>query len=261
MAASEKAQQLRLAGKLRDARDQLQICARNECPALVRQDCTQWISEVMAISPSVVVGAKDSRGRDLVDVKVTVDGKLAAQTLDGKALPLDPGVHTFRYEHEGAPAVEEQVVVKQGEKNRVVTVTFATPGGPKDETKDQSGAAGNHGSRGAPVGAYVIGGLGIVALGAALVFDLKANSDARDLRDTCAPSCKQDDVDAVQTKYVIAGVALGVGIVAVGIATVMLIARPSDSQASALRFDVKPIARGGEQGGLQGGVAELGWRF
>jgi hypothetical protein len=98
VAASEKAQQLRSAGKLGEARDQLNICGRSECPKLIQQDCTQWMSEVLANMPSVVPGAKDRKGRDLVDVRLSVDGKVATEMLDGKALVLDPGVHTFLFE-------------------------------------------------------------------------------------------------------------------------------------------------------------------
>ena len=52
---------------------------------------------------SVVPAAKDKKGRDIVDVKVSIDGKVVTETLDGKALPVDPGVHTFRFETKNAP--------------------------------------------------------------------------------------------------------------------------------------------------------------
>lgn len=214
VAASEKAQQLKAAGKLVDAREQLNVCGRAECPRLIQQDCTQWMSEVLGNLPSVVPGAKDRKGRDIVDVRLTVDGKISAEMLDGKALVLDPGVHSFHFETKGAPAVDEQVVVKPGEKNRLVTVTFATADEPT------RGAVGGDGrqrtpneptSSGPPIAAYVVGGLGIVALGAALYIDLGANSDARNLRDTCAPRCQRSDVDSVQQKYTLAGVTAGIG--------------------------------------------------
>jgi hypothetical protein len=207
VAASERAQQLKSAGKLSDAREQLMVCSRAECPKLIQQDCTQWMSEVLGTLPSVVPGAKDKKGRDVLDVRVAVDGKVAAETLDGKAIVLDPGVHTFRFETKGAPAVEEQVVVKPGEKNRIVTVTFAVG---EESSPGPVGPPGTDSSS-PPYAAYVVGGLGIAALGAALIVDLGASSDARNLRDTCAPNCAKGDVDAVQSKYTIAGVTAGIG--------------------------------------------------
>ena len=221
VAASEKGQQLRSAGKLVEAREQFNLCGRADCPKLIQQDCTNWMGEVLASLPSVVPGAKDRKGRDIVEARLTIDGKLATDTLDGKPIVLDPGVHTFVFEPRGAaaggaPAVQEQVVVKPGEKNRIVSVTFATgndgAAGPAEgapaRAPEQPVAASTSSP---PIAAYVLGGLGIVALGAAGVMGLLANSDARDLRDTCAPNCNQADVDAIQTRYTIGGVTAGIG--------------------------------------------------
>jgi hypothetical protein len=97
----------------------------------------------------------------------------------------------------------------------------------------------------------VLGGVGIVGLGAALYLDLKANSDASYLHSTCGVdhSCRQDDVDAVQTKYVAAAVSLGVGVVAIGVATYLFLARPSSTPvkvtASGIRIDFGPATGGG----------------
>lgn len=215
LGASEKAQQLRNAGKLVDAREQLALCSKRQCPKLVRQDCTQWMSDLLAAQPSVVPAAKDRTGRDIVDVKVSVDGKLVTETLDGKALVVDPGVHRMHFETSGAPARDETVVVKPGEKNRIVTVTFATGDdgatGPDDPRTGRDGQGGARSTSSPPIAAYVIGGLGIAALGTALFIQLGASSDANELRDTCAPRCNQSDVDDIEQRYTIAAVTAGVG--------------------------------------------------
>lgn len=217
VSASEKGQQLRSAGRLVEAREQLNLCGRVECPKLIQQDCTQWMSEVLASLPSIVPGAKDRRGRDVIDARLSIDGKLATETLDGKPIVLDPGVHSFVFEAKGSgagPAVKEQLVIKPGEKNRIVSVTISTG----DDVAAGSGRDLGMGERPAeasrsspPVAAYVVGGLGVVALGVAGVMGLLANSDAHDLRSTCAPGCRQSDVDAIQTRYTIGGVTAGVG--------------------------------------------------
>jgi len=208
LAASEKAQHLRNAGKLSEARAELVECGRAECPKLIQQDCTQWMSELLAVLPSVVPGAKDKKGRDLVDVRVAIDGKLVAETLDGKPVPVDPGVHTFRFSTKGAPDVEEKVVVRQGEKNRMLTVTFATPG---DAAPGSDATTPAEPGRSAPIAAWTVGGLGLVALGAALFIQLDANGDARDLRETCAPRCTQDEVESIDDRFTMAKVMAGVG--------------------------------------------------
>lgn len=249
VAASEKGQQLKNAGKLSEAREQLVTCSRNECPKLIQQDCTQWMSELLAALPSVVPGAKDRAGRDIVDVRVAVDGKVVAESLDGKAIVVDPGVHTFHFETKGAPPVDERVVVKPGEKNRLVTASFAFPVRDSSSAGPRStGAGGGTGeapkavsSSSPPIAAYVVGGLGVAALGTALVIQLGASSDARELRDTCAPRCSQDDVDAIQKQYTIAGVTAGIGGALLITGVILLLVHRSGSNATAASpFVVKP---------------------
>lgn len=207
VAASEKAQQLKNAGKLSEAREQLVVCGRESCPKLVQQDCSEWMRELLSSLPSIVPGARDKKGRDLVDVRVSVDGKVVTETLDGKPIALDPGVHRFRFETKHAPPVDEQVVVRQGEKNRILTVTFATP---DDKTVVGPPPKEDHG-RGPPIVAYAFGGAGLIVGAVALVIDLGANSDAQKLRDTCAPNCRQEEVDDIDKRYTLAGVTAGIG--------------------------------------------------
>jgi hypothetical protein len=256
--ASEKAQQLRNAGKLSEARDQLVICGRAECPKLVQQDCTQWMSELLSMLPSVVPGAKDRRGRDIVDVRVSVDGKVVTETLDGKPIPVDPGVHVFKFETKGAPALDEKIVVRQGEKNRIVTVTFALGEDPNEPKKPGpvDGASGNdhrdrdkdRGGSSPPIAAFVVGGLGLVALGTALYINLDANADARKLRDECAPRCNPEDVDDVEQRRIVAGVtaAAGGALVIAGV-VLFFVHNSGDSRGGRAKgpsFAVAPITGG-----------------
>jgi len=234
LAASEKAQQLKNAGKLSEAREQLAICSREVCPKLIQSDCTNWTSEIIAnLMPSVVPAAKDKKGHDLVDVKLSVDGRVVTETLDGKPIAVDPGVHTFRYEAKGLAPVEEKLVVRQGEKNRIMTVTIggdedggkgtgavtaggATNGGgtsnPNENKNPEPDRKGGepHG-RPFPIVPVVVGALGLVAGGVALYIDLDANADARKLRDSCAPKCDPSEVDDIEQRRVIAAVTAAAG--------------------------------------------------
>src|SRR5262249_42485296 len=125
VSAYEKAQQLRGEAKLRAARDQLLVCSRPECPALVRQDCSQWMGEVQHALPSVVIAARDGTGHDVLAVRVSIDGVVVTETLDGKPIAVDPGPHKFKYETAGSAPIEEQVLVREGERNRPLTASFA----------------------------------------------------------------------------------------------------------------------------------------
>lgn len=213
--ASEHAQELRNAGKLTAARDELVTCSKPECPKIVQTDCTRWMGEVLAALPSVVPAAKDPGGKDVVEGRFLVDGKVVTETLDGKPVLVDTGVHVFRLEASGMKPVEERVVIRAGEQNRVVSwkleVAPAAPPPPSEKPRERPSESGKP----LPVLPIILGAAGVVLLGGALYMDLAATGDAHDLRATCAPNCKQDDVDDVKSKYVIAGVLAGVGAAAV----------------------------------------------
>jgi hypothetical protein len=129
LAASEKGQQARAAGKLREARERFLVCGGDGCPAIVRRDCTQWQSDIVGLTPSIVFGAKDKQGRDLFDVTVSMDGEPLVKRLDGKSVMVDPGPHSFSFEAAGHKALVERALVKEGEKTRVITVTFTDGAG------------------------------------------------------------------------------------------------------------------------------------
>src|SRR5881396_758088 len=71
--SADQAQQLRDEGKYRRAREQLLVCARDVCPAPIKRDCLDWLTQLDNVAPTVVFAAKDGT-KDLSDVKVFVDG-------------------------------------------------------------------------------------------------------------------------------------------------------------------------------------------
>src|SRR5688572_10923346 len=114
--AYDEGQKQRAAGSLKTALELFKVCAEVGCPAATTTDCTQWVVEVEASMPTVVFAATDAEGRDLSDVTVMMGSDKLATKLDGKAVAVDPGKRVFRFEREGAPPVEQEVVIKQGEK-------------------------------------------------------------------------------------------------------------------------------------------------
>lgn len=129
VASSEKGQRARAAGKLREARESFLACATEHCPGLIRKDCNQWRDEISSALPTVVFGAHDKSGKDLFEVTVTMDNEVLTTKLDGKSVAVDPGPHTFKFETAGLPAVTERLLVKEGEKSRVLNATFDVGGG------------------------------------------------------------------------------------------------------------------------------------
>ncbi|WP_437594296.1 hypothetical protein [Sorangium sp. So ce1000] len=240
-AAYERAQGLRRAGRLIEARDALVACSQPTCPAAAVADCGPWLAEVEQSLPSVVVAAKDAHGRERLDVRVLVDGRPLAAALDGKALPVDPGPHTFRFEPAAGPAIEERVLILEGEKNRALTVTLGAPtAGATTSPRPLASPAAPPAEPSVPglvwaSGAVGAAGLAVFAVAGAL--SLRAEAD---LRATCAPRCAEEEVRAIRVQHAIADVGLGVGVVALGAAAWLYVTRPAAAKppkagATALR--------------------------
>ena len=248
--ASERGQRSRAAGRLREAREQFQICGVEGCPMLVRKDCVQWQSELSTIIPSVVFGAKDKRGRDLLDVTVSMDGDTLVRKLDGKALSVDPGPHTFRFDATGAPPVSERVLVKEGERARVINVVIADatelgghgPAPATESNEREPRSAGSHSAY-----PWILGGLGVTTLTIGVVwlastpaFPEGCNKDSK----TCSRSSGETEA-AYQDRQSRAGRAEGqpseaavimviCGVLMVG-GLVWYLLEPSGSRSRAIR--------------------------
>jgi hypothetical protein len=224
--AADQAQALKDEGKYRRAREQLLICARDVCPTPIKRDCLDWLTQVEATAPTVVFGAKDGT-KDLSEVKVSVDGVAVTDRLDGKPVQMDLGKHVVKFDYQGQTK-EEEVVIGAGQKNRHVTVTFggAAAGGGGVVTPPPGGGGGESQS-GSLVPAFVVGGIGVLALGSFAIFGLGGKSDVDELKDSnCKPQCDEGKVDSARTKLIIADISLGIGIVALGVATYMILTRP-----------------------------------
>ncbi|AKV02346.1 hypothetical protein AKJ09_09009 [Labilithrix luteola] len=253
--AADQAQQLRDEGKYRRAREQMLICARDVCPAPIKRDCLEWLSSLEQVAPTIVISAKDGTG-DVTDVKVSMDGTSITERLDGKPFPVDLGEHTFKFEYQGKTK-EEKVLIGAGQKVRTIGVQFGNPNAGTTGGDSSGGAtAGGEQKSGSLVPALVVGGIGVLALGSWAYFGLSGTSDVDHLESTCKPNCKQSDVDSARSKLIIADVSLGVGVVALGVATYMILTRPKvDSEIktgmNSVRFDFGPT-RGGAVAGLGG---------
>jgi hypothetical protein len=124
IAAADQGQSLRDDGKYTRAREEFATCARETCPKVVAHSCNQWLHETDEATPTVVLGAKDAAGQDLTNAQVTMDGSSFAESLDGKPVQVDPGQHLFRFTRPGSDPAQASVVLRAGEKNRVVGVTL-----------------------------------------------------------------------------------------------------------------------------------------
>lgn len=226
VAAAEEGQQHRHKGEFTRAIDRFQRCAQQSCPAVVIGDCSRFLTETEAAQPTLVLRARDSRGRDLVDVAVSIDGTVVVSRLDGRAIPIDPGEHRIVFSAEGLESVERRFVAVEGEKRRVVAVDFEAteePVSPRSTEPIRVSEPRVESSSGPPLATWVLGGVGLAALAGTTYFGLSAASERADLEDTCGltRTCTQDQVDGFRRKAVVADVLLGIGAVSLGAAVVL----------------------------------------
>jgi hypothetical protein len=257
IASHEQAQILRRDGKFRASREQLVVCV-STCPEAARGPCDRWLSDLETSMPSVVFDARDPAGRHTLDVRVQVDGALLAERLDGKALAVDPGMRTFRFEFAGAEPIEMKIPILEGEKNRKLLVDFSgeAPSGSATEPPDTDPSS--PGGRPVPALVFVVGIVGVVGIGSFVSLGLSGLSEENEIRGTgCKPNCSEDDVGAVRTRYAIGDVALGLGVASLGVAAVLFFTRPtvpaSGARASPparapLRIEVRSAYAGGTVG-------------
>jgi hypothetical protein len=201
-ASYEAAQELRLAGKLRDAKEQLRICMASECSEVARVDCGRWLGEVEAATPTVVLELVDGSGQSVESVRVTLDGAPVADRLDGRPLEIDPGMHVFVFEPPGVPAIERRVNVLTGEKNRKVVARLAPPPQPAAPAQADEGWSVHPAT-------WVLGAGSLVGFGVFAGFGAHSI-----VLEECGPECSTDVQSQIDAERIVADVGLTVGAVA-----------------------------------------------
>jgi hypothetical protein len=276
LGASESSIKLRGEHKLREARAQLLVCAAATCPDDVRSECERHVTEVNASIPTIVFEAKDASGADLTAVKVTMDGAVLVERLEGTAISLDPGEHSFTFEVAGQAPVQKSLVLREGEKDRRERVTLGAaaalaapaaplasppPGDapsvesapPPPPASDSSG--GSWSSQ--KTWAVVLGGAGLVGIGVGTAFGLSAGSAWSRAQTECGSptSCPQhaqavSDHDSASNAATWSTVGFGVGAAAIVAGVVLWATAPSGGKsATASGVQVLPTM-GDRTGGL-----------
>jgi hypothetical protein len=239
---------LRAQGKLSAARAELASCMEaSECNAEARRRCASEQQTLANEMPSVVVHAHDGRGNDLVDVSVSLDGEPFVSKLDGLAMSIDPGEHTFVFTREGQAPVTHAERIEPTDKFKLVTVELP------DADLLRQRALASEAPPPAPsrspvrlIAGASLAGLGVAGLAAFTALGLDARAEEKDLRTTCRPNCSEGAVSSVRTRYTLANVSLGVGVAALGAAAFVLLTGKSSSPPDpSAQVDVVAGPRGG----------------
>ena len=216
--ANERGNKLRWESKLLAAKDEYLRCSEQTCPDVVREECTELARKVEADIPTLVFAVTDAEGHDAPDVTVSIDGS-AVGPVGASAVPLDPGTHRLRFHGSRGAAQQLSVVARLGEKNRLVRVQLQRAEAP-GSTRTQVVSASPE--RPVPVATWVLGGVGLAALGSFGLFGVLGK-----VEQGCAPNCTADEVGTMRRDYAIADVSLGVGLLSLGAAAVLYFTRPS----------------------------------
>jgi len=245
------AQTLRRAGALTRARVEASRCSAPTCPAVLTPRCIALARDLDAEQPTVVFGATDGASRDGSAVRVFVDGALVLDRLDGRAVAVDPGTRRIRFERAGLPPVEQQVLVRSGEKARPVIARFAgpsvaerPPAEPPAPPTDVPSPGGQ--GRTPAVVAFATGGVGLVLgiVAGVLAIGTKASLDSGCATRTSCPPDKAPEIRTLNTETTLANVGFAVAIVGLTVGGVLLATRTKGSPPASAALRVEMTARG-----------------
>lgn len=228
--AYESGQRLRKKGALRASRHELVVCAREGCPSALASDCLRWLGEVEAALPTVVVAVVDSAGRDVVDARVSFDDATSLEPADGRAVDVDPGRHRIRVVSKDRTTIEEEIVVREGEKRRAVRITLPSALADASKKEEPRAAAPSEPSHTA---AWVFFGLGAASLASAGGLGLYGLSQRSDL-ERCRPGCDAGAVDSANRTFLVSDILLAVGLVAAGAGAFFYLQTPPSTTAQAV---------------------------
>ncbi|HEY4394420.1 MAG TPA: hypothetical protein VGP64_10175 [Polyangia bacterium] len=273
LAATESSLSLRHQHKLRDARAKALICSAPSCPTDIREECARRVGEINVAIPTIVFDVRDADGGDLVAVKVSMDGQLLTDHLDGTAVAIDPGPHTFTFEAAGQPRAEKKLIIREGQKDRNEVVTVGTrkvaaapvPAPARAPTPGPTSAAAGeplaapgisapsaspappdtstegHGQR---VAAVTVGIVGVAAVGAGAYFSYLTHS--LDNSVTNASTFSPSDDSSGHTAHTLQFVMYGAGAAALAAAVILYAVAPSGQEHTvALAPAIGPRLAGG----------------
>jgi hypothetical protein len=120
--AVKQASEAQKQGRLRDALGSYRECQAAGCGGL-SQACLNKATQLAARMPSVIPLVSDEEGAPQANVEVKLDGVPLCSHLDGRGIPVDPGMHEFTFSV-GSSATTQMVMVADGQQNRPLSVNL-----------------------------------------------------------------------------------------------------------------------------------------
>jgi hypothetical protein len=242
--AHRNAQELKQSAKLVEMQAQLLVCSSGSCPGAIISDCGNWIAELEQTTPSMVFEIR-SDGKEALDAQVLVDGQPVADR--AHALKVNPGRHKVRVELPPFEPQEQDLVLPEGQRMRLISVEFKSKAAEPAPAAASVAPPPRETERPTPVVVYPLLALGVVGLGSFAAFGSLGSSEQNDLEKSCAPRCTDSDLKKMKRWYTIGDVSAGVGAAALIGAAIVYLARPTkevDRASTKLSIDVGSIGQG-----------------
>jgi hypothetical protein len=239
----KRVQTERQSGRYLQARDAAHRCAQSSCPQLVREDCAAWYVDIERSVPTLLFEVRDPRGRDLVDVTVSEHGRPVAGAASGRATAFDPGHHRLRIEAPGYPPEELDLMVREGTKNRTVSVTLRS-----SHARAQEPVSKRPGRMLTP-SVLALGTVTTVALTAYAALGVAGRVALQRVDHSgCKPDCSRaqvNDLQSINRMYTAANIAAGIGVAAaLTTAVVYFTSRGEAARPPKLGWNARGDARG-----------------
>ncbi len=203
----------------------------------------QHADEVEKILSRLTLEAKAAH-----DVEVKLDGRTIGAAALGSAIPVDPGPHTVQASATGKKAWTGSIVVEKGPVSQVLAIPTLEDEAPPPAPPPPQPAVTTQPERALPpepsgggggaqrVTGFVVGGLGLVALGVGGYFGIRTldkKSEGDKLCDGAA--CSQAGLDAqndAHSSATISTIVVGVGAAALVTGLVLVLTAPSTKRST-----------------------------
>jgi hypothetical protein len=259
LAAHHQAQELKRSDKLIEAQQQLLICSSETCPGALIADCGAWIAEVEQITPSMVLEVRLD-GKQVDGANLFVDRQPITDW--SHAVKVNPGRHLVRAELPGLEPREQNVVLPEGQRLRLISIDFKSPEpaparGPTERSAPDPGPA----ERPVPTVVYPLLGVGVAGLASFAAFAVVGRSKQTDLERSCQPRCTDSDLAPMKTAYLIGDISAGVAVAALFGAAAFYFSRAPEKSAPApaLSIELVPFGTMASRQPAWGGRVTTSW--
>jgi hypothetical protein len=205
---------------------------RAEREAFAREHIAEIEPKLSRLTIAVTPAAANVAG-----LQVKLDGGAIGKAAWGAAIPVDPGKHTLEATAPGKKTWTGDVEIgADADKKSIEVPALADAPAEAPKTTTTNTTTDVTPSNQKTIG-FIVGGVGVVALGVGAVFGIRSFSKWSERNDNCPNDvCNakaKEAADSATTSANIANVGVGVGLVAIGVGAFLILTAPSAPEKTA----------------------------